>query len=109
MGLLTQYHLEDLQKPLVSKITNLIDTKNVFAILETANLHNLQNLTETCHNFFDTHTEKLRLSEGFNTLSQVCDFKNYFTNLIVFVRHLWLNYCNATHFFFLKLLFLKLY
>lgn len=77
IGLLTEYHLEDLQKPLISKIKNLINTKNVFAILETANLHNLPDLTETCHNFFDTHTEKLRISKGFNTLSQVCVFYKY--------------------------------
>lgn len=71
MGLLARYHLEELQKPLISKIANLIDTKNVFTILETANLYNLQDLMNTCHNFFDTHTDKLRLSDGFNTLSQV--------------------------------------
>lgn len=71
MGLLTKFHLEELQKPLISKIASLIDTKNVFTILETANLYNLQDLMNMCHNFFDTHTEQLRLSDGFNSLSQV--------------------------------------
>lgn len=72
--LASQYHLEDLKVPILLKTKKLIDAKNVFTILDTANLYNIQDLTDDCYKFLDVHAWELKTSDGFNNLSQVRHF-----------------------------------
>lgn len=75
VGVVSQFHLEDIKAPLISKTTKLIDNKNVFTVLDMANLYNLQDLIDACHMFLDKHAGELKLSDGFNQLSQVSILK----------------------------------
>ena len=66
-----QHSLTDFQTTIVKKLKPLLNLKNICAVLNTANLYNLEELLEACYSFVDLNTSQVVTSDSFTDLSQV--------------------------------------
>lgn len=82
LGLFYEYQIVELQKSLSIQIPRFLNSKNVFKILDIANLYNLTDLVEACNHFLDLHAGELKSNEEFYNLSQVI----FFMFLIIFYK-----------------------
>ena len=71
LGLAHQYSFTDIQTTIIKKLKPLLNLKNVCAVLNTANLYDLEELIEACHSFMDLNTSEVVSSDCFTDLSQV--------------------------------------
>ncbi|XP_063904588.1 BTB/POZ domain-containing protein 9-like [Zophobas morio] len=65
-----QHSLTDFQTTIVKKLKPLLNLKNICAVLNTANLYNLEELLEACYSFVDLNTSQVVTSDSFTDLSQ---------------------------------------
>ncbi|XP_063904304.1 BTB/POZ domain-containing protein 9-like [Zophobas morio] len=65
-----QHSLTDLQTTIVKKLKPLLNLKNICAVLNTANLYNLEELLVACYSFMDVYAPEVVTSDCFTDLSQ---------------------------------------
>ncbi|KAJ3647097.1 hypothetical protein Zmor_024639 [Zophobas morio] len=70
LGLAHQYSFTDIQTTIVKKLKPFLNLKNVCAVLNTANLYDLEELIEACHSFMDLNASEVVSSDCFTDLSQ---------------------------------------
>ncbi|KAJ3647109.1 hypothetical protein Zmor_024646 [Zophobas morio] len=70
LGLAHQYSFTDLQSAIINKIKPLLNLQNVCAVLNTANLYDLEELLQVCHSFMDLNASEVVASDCFTDLSQ---------------------------------------
>ncbi|XP_063903916.1 BTB/POZ domain-containing protein 9-like [Zophobas morio] len=70
VGLAHQYSFTDIQTTIIKKLKPLLNLKNVCAVLNTANLYELEELLEACHSFMDLNASEVVTSDCFTDLSQ---------------------------------------
>ena len=71
LGLAHQYSFTDLQTTIIKKLKPLLNLQNVCAVLNTANLYDLEELLEVCHSFMELNASEVVSSDCFADLSQV--------------------------------------
>ncbi|XP_063904305.1 BTB/POZ domain-containing protein 9-like [Zophobas morio] len=65
-----QHSLTDFQTTIVKKLKPLLNMKNICAVLNTANLYDLEELLEACYSFMDLNASEVVTSDCFTHLSQ---------------------------------------
>ncbi|XP_063903917.1 BTB/POZ domain-containing protein 9-like [Zophobas morio] len=70
LGLAHQYSFTNIQTTIIKKLKPLLNLKNVCAVLNTANLYDLEELLQACHSFMDLNASEVVTSDCFSDLSQ---------------------------------------
>ncbi|KAJ3647100.1 hypothetical protein Zmor_024641 [Zophobas morio] len=69
LALAHQYSFADLQTTIIKKLKPLLNLQNVCAVLNTANLYDLEELLQACHSFMDLNASEVVGSDCFTDLS----------------------------------------
>ncbi|KAJ3647099.1 hypothetical protein Zmor_024640 [Zophobas morio] len=70
LGLAHQYSFTNLETTITKKIQSLLNLENVCAVLNTANLYDLEELLQSCYSFIDANASEILGGDCFTDLSQ---------------------------------------
>jgi hypothetical protein len=66
-----KYSFKNLENSTTQKLKSVLNFKNIWSIVNTANLYDLTDLKEVCHPFMDQNALEIVTSDCFTELSQV--------------------------------------
>jgi BTB/POZ domain-containing protein 9 len=65
-----KYSFKNLENSTIQKLKSVLNFKNIWSILNTANLYDLSDLKQACHTFMDQNALEIVTSDCFTELSQ---------------------------------------